>query len=94
MLVSCSWLLQFLPTDNVDRVVGIVKNSLAISVRVHLFGGGGCAEFARMTCRHIFRGVIITLHSLIRLQMKGFLLKIDKRDIKRNMSSLTISIIS
>ena len=43
MLVSCSWLLQFLPTDNVDRVVGIVKNSLAISVRAHLFGGGGGA---------------------------------------------------
>ena len=47
------WLLQFLPTDNVDRVVGIVKNSLAMSVRAHLLGGGGCAEFARITCRHI-----------------------------------------
>ena len=35
-------------------------------------GGGGRAEFARMTWRHRFRDVIITLYNLIRLQMKDF----------------------
>jgi hypothetical protein len=55
------------------------------------FFGGGWAEFAGMTWRHRFRDVIIKLYNLRRLQMKGFPLKID---IKRNMSSLAISIIS
>jgi hypothetical protein len=48
-----------------------------------------------MKWRHRFRDVIIKLlNNLRRLQVKGFPLKIDKRDIKRNMSSPAISIIS
>ena len=66
---------------------------LPIGVRAH-FLRGSWAEFARMTRRHRFRDVIIKLYNLRRLQMKGFPLKIDKRDIKRNMSSPAISIIS
>jgi hypothetical protein len=64
-----------------------------IGVRAHYFGGGW-TEFARMTWRHRFRDVIIKLYNLRRLQMKGFPLKALKVDIKRNILSLAISIIS
>ena len=72
------------------------KNSpsnLTIGVWAHFFfwGGEGWAEIARMTLRHRFCDVIIKLYNLRRLQMKGFPLKIDKRDIKTNRSSLAIS---